>query len=47
MNAIWSFAKNFDLPIVVVVQSTKDEPAFGFTGEGIAINSRSSMANEH
>jgi leucyl-tRNA synthetase len=33
------FAKKFDLPIVVVVQSTKDEPALGFTGEGIAINS--------
>jgi leucyl-tRNA synthetase len=33
------FAKKFDLPIVVVVQPTKDEPAFGFTGEGIAINS--------
>src|SRR4029079_6463177 len=34
-----AFAKKFDLPIVVVVQPTKDEPAFGFTGEGIAINS--------
>jgi leucyl-tRNA synthetase len=33
------FAKKFDLPIVVVVQPTRDEPAFGFTGEGIAINS--------
>ena len=33
------FAKKFDLPIVVVVQPTGDEPAFGFTGEGIAINS--------
>jgi leucyl-tRNA synthetase len=33
------FAKKFDLPIIVVVQPTKDEPAFGFTGEGIAINS--------
>jgi leucyl-tRNA synthetase len=33
------FAKKFDLPIVVVVQPTKDEPALGFTGEGIAINS--------
>src|SRR4029453_12636858 len=31
--------KKFDLPIVVVVQPTGDEPAFGFTGEGIAINS--------
>jgi leucyl-tRNA synthetase len=33
------FAKKFDLPIVVVVQPTRDEPALGFTGEGIAINS--------
>ena len=33
------FAKKFDLPIVIVVQPTGDEPAFGFTGEGIAINS--------
>jgi leucyl-tRNA synthetase len=33
------FAKKFDLPIVVVVQPTGNEPAFGFTGEGIAINS--------
>jgi leucyl-tRNA synthetase len=33
------FAKKFDLPIVVVVQPTGDEPAVGFTGEGIAINS--------
>jgi leucyl-tRNA synthetase len=33
------FAKKFDLAIVVVVQPTEDEPAFGFTGEGIAINS--------
>jgi leucyl-tRNA synthetase len=33
------FAKKFDLPVVVVVQPTGDEPAFGFTGEGIAINS--------
>jgi leucyl-tRNA synthetase len=33
------FAKKFDLPIIVVVQPTGDEPAFGFTGEGIAINS--------
>jgi len=33
------FAKKFDLPIKVVVQPTGDEPAFGFTGEGIAINS--------
>jgi leucyl-tRNA synthetase len=33
------FAKKFDLPIVVVVQPSGDEPAFGFTGEGIAINS--------
>jgi leucyl-tRNA synthetase len=33
------FAKKFDLPIVIVVQPTGDEPAFGFTGEGIAVNS--------
>ncbi|HXQ01585.1 MAG TPA: leucine--tRNA ligase, partial [Candidatus Udaeobacter sp.] len=33
------FAKKFDLPIVVVVQPTGDEPAFGFTGEGVAVNS--------
>ncbi|HJW38756.1 MAG TPA: class I tRNA ligase family protein, partial [Candidatus Udaeobacter sp.] len=33
------FAKKFDLPIVVVVQPTGDEPALGFTGEGIAVNS--------
>jgi leucyl-tRNA synthetase len=33
------FAKKFELPIVVVVQPTGDDPAFGFTGEGIAINS--------
>ncbi len=33
------FAKKFNLPIVVVVQPTGDEPALGFTGEGIAINS--------
>jgi leucyl-tRNA synthetase len=33
------FAKKFDLPVVIVVQPTGDEPAFGFTGEGIAINS--------
>ncbi len=33
------FAKKFNLPIVVVVQPTGDEPAFGFTGEGVAINS--------
>src|SRR2546428_8947246 len=33
------FAKKFDLPIVVVVQPTGDEPANGFTGEGIAVNS--------
>jgi leucyl-tRNA synthetase len=33
------FAKKFDLPIVVVVQPTGDEPAIGFTGEGIATNS--------
>jgi len=33
------FAKKFDLPIVEVVQPLNDEPAFGFVGEGIAINS--------
>jgi leucyl-tRNA synthetase len=33
------FATKFDLPIVIVVQPTGDEPAFGFTGEGIAVNS--------
>jgi len=33
------FAKKFHLPTVVVVQPIGDEPAFGFTGEGIAINS--------
>ena len=33
------FAKKFDLPIVVVVQPTADEPAIGFTGEGTAVNS--------
>jgi leucyl-tRNA synthetase len=33
------FAKKFDLPIVVVVQPLGNEPAFGFVGEGIAINS--------
>jgi leucyl-tRNA synthetase len=33
------FAKKFDLPIVVVVQPSGDETAYGFTGEGIAINS--------
>ena len=33
------FAKNYDLPIVVVVQPTGDEPAIGFTGEGVAVNS--------
>jgi leucyl-tRNA synthetase len=33
------FARKFDLPVIVVVQPTGDEPAFGFTGEGIAINS--------
>jgi leucyl-tRNA synthetase len=33
------FARKFDLPTVVVVQPTGDEPAFRFTGEGIAINS--------
>jgi leucyl-tRNA synthetase len=33
------FAKKFDLPIVEVVQPLANEPAFGFVGEGIAINS--------
>ena len=33
------FAKKFDLPIVEVVQPQGNEPAFGFVGEGIAINS--------
>jgi leucyl-tRNA synthetase len=33
------FAKKFDLPIVEVVQPLDNEPAFGFVGEGIAINS--------
>jgi len=33
------FAKKFDLPIVMVVQPRGDEPALGFTGEGVAINS--------
>jgi leucyl-tRNA synthetase len=33
------FATKFDLPIVAVVQPTRDEPVIGFTGEGIAINS--------
>ena len=33
------FAKKFDLPIVEVVQPTRDEPVIGFTGEGVAINS--------
>jgi len=33
------FAKKFDLPIIVVVQPTRDEPAIGFTGEGVAVNS--------
>jgi leucyl-tRNA synthetase len=33
------FARKFDLPTVIVVQPIGDEPAFGFTGEGIAINS--------
>ncbi|MGC2352495.1 MAG: leucine--tRNA ligase [Candidatus Udaeobacter sp.] len=33
------FAEKFDLSIVIVVQPTGDEPAIGFTGEGIAVNS--------
>ena len=33
------FARKFDLPIVVVVQPAGEEPAVGFTGEGVAVNS--------
>jgi leucyl-tRNA synthetase len=33
------FAKKFDLPVVVVVQPPGNEPATGFTGEGVALNS--------
>jgi len=33
------FAKKFDLPLVVVVEPTGNEPAMGFTGEGTAVNS--------
>jgi leucyl-tRNA synthetase len=33
------FARKFDLPLAVVVQPTGNEPAIGFTGDGIAINS--------
>jgi len=33
------FARKFDLPIRVVVQSSGDEEPIGFIGEGIAINS--------
>jgi leucyl-tRNA synthetase len=33
------FATKFDLPVVEVVQPIGKEPALGFTGEGIAINS--------
>jgi len=33
------FAKKFNLPIVPVVQPPGDEPAVGFTGEGLAVNS--------
>jgi leucyl-tRNA synthetase len=33
------FARKFDLPVAVVVQPTGNEPAIGFTGEGIAVNS--------
>ena len=33
------FAKKFDLPIIIVVQPTADEPSIGFTGEGVAVNS--------
>ena len=33
------FARKFDLPVVEVVKPPGDEPALGFVGEGIAINS--------
>ncbi|MBA3961061.1 MAG: leucine--tRNA ligase [Chthoniobacterales bacterium] len=33
------FARKFDLPIVEVVQPPNDEPAIGFVGHGVAINS--------
>jgi leucyl-tRNA synthetase len=33
------FARKFDLPIIEVVQPLDDQPALGFVGEGIAINS--------
>src|SRR5213082_2184510 len=33
------FAKKFDLPVVEVVQPLSNQSAFGFVGEGIAINS--------
>jgi leucyl-tRNA synthetase len=33
------FARKFDLPIVEVVQPLDNQPALGFVGEGIAINS--------
>jgi leucyl-tRNA synthetase len=33
------FAREFDLPIVEVVQPLDNQPALGFVGEGIAINS--------
>ncbi len=33
------FARKFDLPLALVVQPTGNEPAVGFTGDGIAINS--------
>ena len=33
------FARKFDLPVVEVVKPLSDEPALGFVGEGIAINS--------
>jgi leucyl-tRNA synthetase len=35
----FEFANKFDLPFVEVVQPSGGEPAMGFTGEGIAINS--------
>ena len=39
MNATCNSRENSIYRLVVVVQPTGDEPAIGFTGEGIAINS--------
>ncbi len=33
------FARKFNLPVVVVAQPPGEEPAVGFTGEGISVNS--------